>query len=258
MDRSIIPYCGPGAVPGALWTDWNLDVVLLCSLGALALAWVACRRVTPAGRGAGRRADIAFAGGWAILFVAFVSPLCALSAALFAARIVHHMLLVAVAAPLFAMAFRRVLGDRLRAPLPLVPLACLHVVLFWFWHAPSPYAAAMADDALYWLMETSLLVSAFLFWAAALDRRAPLAVVLPTVIGVMAQMGFLAALLAFAGQALYDPHAMTTLAWGLTPREDQQLAGLIMWVPGALPYLVLLVRRVAAALETREDAQRSG
>jgi len=56
-------------------------------------------------------------------------------------------------------------------------------------------------------------------------------------------MGLLGALITFAGAPLYAPHAVSTLAWGLTPLEDQQLAGLIMWAPAAVFYLAAALWR---------------
>jgi len=256
MIWSAIPYCGPGAVPQSLWHDWNLDPWLLLGLAGLAAARLGTRG-RPAGGwpgGSWSRADTAFALAWLTLVIAFVSPLCALSAALFSARIAHHLLLVVVAAPLLALVWRDVVAGWTRRPLPLLSLAGLHVVLFWVWHAPGPYEAAMARHGVYWLMELSLLGSAVLFWQAVLDRRASLVAVVPTVIGVMAQMGLLGALLAFADRPLYAPHAFTTWPWGLTPLEDQVLAGLVMWVPGALPYLVVLLAVVAGRLARPTDA----
>ena len=242
-----IPYCGPGALPETFWGAWNVDPWLLGGLLAVALGWCWAR----AGRGIDRSAGC-FASGWGALVLAFVSPLCALSAALFAARIGHHLVLVAVAAPLLALALReRVEGWSSRG-LPVVPLAALHAVLFWVWHAPGPYAAAMGQHGFYWLMELSLLGSALLFWLACLDRRASLAAVVPAIIGVMAQMGLLGALLAFAQGPLYAAHELTTWPWGLTPLEDQQLAGLVMWVPGALPYLVAVTLLLAGRLSAHE------
>ncbi|MFD1807047.1 hypothetical protein ACFSHQ_02205 [Gemmobacter lanyuensis] len=80
-------YCGPAPDPAALWNRWNMDPLLLLALGMLALSV----RRSPTGL-----------GGVGVLAVAFVSPLCALSAALFSARVLHHLALVAVAAPCWA------------------------------------------------------------------------------------------------------------------------------------------------------------
>src|SRR3546814_5156702 len=56
-------------------------------------------------------------------------------------------------------------------------------------------------------------------------------------LAMMVQRGLLGALLTFSGSALYAPHLLTTQAWGMSSLQDQQLAGLIMWVPAAGLYL---------------------
>ncbi len=264
MPYSAVPYCGPAAVPAGFWAAWNLDPWLLAGLGGLIAVHVAVYGRPGATWGwpaaafgrqrrpGGGRNHSTFTAAWLVLVVAFVSPLCALSAALFSARVAHHLLLVGLAAPLLVIAWRGLFA-RLVSGRRLVPMAALHVALFWFWHAPAPYAAALASVGTYWVMELSLFFSALLFWTAALDRRTSTAAFAPVVIGVMAQMGVIGALLVFAGQPLYAAHATTTWPWGLTPLADQQLAGLIMWVPGALPYLVLLLARVHRLLAQQEE-----
>src|SRR3546814_6882199 len=84
-------------------------------------------------------------------------------------------------------------------------------------------------------MQLSLLASAMAFWAALRGASAPTAILL--LLAMMVQMGLLGALITFAGAPLYAPHYATTMVWGLTPLEDQQLAGLIMWAPAAAFYL---------------------
>src|SRR5690606_17561398 len=111
-------------------------------------------------RDAAPRERWSFVAGMAVLAIAFVSPLCALTVALFSARVVHHVLLVAVAAPLLALAWP--LGRERFAPL-LTPLLLLHTAIFWLWHAPDAYTLALADTAIYWLMQASLLGTAILF-----------------------------------------------------------------------------------------------
>jgi putative membrane protein len=211
-------YCGPPPLPDSLLTSFNLDPVLLA---ALLLLGVAMR-----GSGAGLMAT-------AVLAVAFVSPLCALSAALFSARVVHHVLLVAVAAPLLASALPA------RRPEPLgLPLAAAAVIL-WVSHAPPVYDAALANVLLYWLMQVSLLASAVVFWRAVLaPGRAPVEP-FAAVVAAFAAMGLLGALLTFAPAPLYAAHATAPLAFGLTPLDDQRLAGLLMWVPAGTPYAVV-------------------
>lgn len=170
-----------------------------------------------------------------VLAVAFVSPLCALSSALFSARVVHHILLVAVAAPLLAIA----LPARGRRGITL-PFVASTAVL-WAWHLPIAYDAALASVPLYWVMQLSLLGTALLFWRAVLaEGRSPVDR-LGFVVAAFAQMGLLGALLTFAAVPLYAAHAFAPLAWGLTPLQDQALGGVIMWVPAGIPYAVAAV-----------------
>lgn len=242
-------YCGPPALPGGVWQAWNTDPWLLGVLTVLAIAGgvYALSR----GRSAGAR-NPALLAVWLIAFVLFVTPVCALAVALFSVRVVNHIVLVAVLAPLLAYALggRRLTGG-------LTGAVGVHTVIFWFWHAPSPYAAALSHDDMYWAMQLSLLASAVWFWRALMARWHDLTVTAATLAGFAAQMGLLGALIAFAPDALYAPHLMTTQAWGLEPLEDQQLAGLIMWVPGVLPYLAALALAVGSALQRSGDEEAS-
>ena len=211
-------YCGPAPDPGGIWTRWNLDPSLLAGLAALAL-WLARSRAGVA--------------AVAVLAVAFVSPLCALSAALFSARVVHHLLLVAVAAPLIALAWPA------RSWRAVTPLFLLATGILWAWHLPVAYDAAMANVGLYWAMQASLLGSATAFWRAVLAPGQPAGQAGLAILGAYMQMGLLGALLTFAPDALYAIHQTAPLAWGFAPLADQQLGGIIMWVPAGLPYAVL-------------------
>ena len=236
-----LAYCGPPPAPGQLVTSWNLDPVLLGVLGAATAVYLWRSQGT-----GGQRS--AFLSAQAVLIIAFVRPLCALSVALFSARIAHHMLMVAVAGPLLAYALPRTLPGRW-----LTAAALGHMVLLWLWHAPLAYGWAVEGVASYWLMEVTLLASAVAFWSAALARRAEAPSVVLALILTMAQMGLLAALITFAQEPLYGPHLATTQAFGLTPLEDQQLAGLIMWAPGALPYFAAVVWLAARWLKGLEN-----
>jgi putative membrane protein len=211
-------YCGPPPAPEGLWAAWNLDPALLAALALLALV---LGRSRPG------------AAAVAVLAIAFVSPLCALSSALFAARTVHHVLLVAVAAPLLAAAW-----PARGAPGAGAPFAVSTAAL-WAWHLPAAYDLALSNVAIYWTMQLSLLVPAVLFWRAVLapgGRPVPAAL---WVTGAYMQMALLGALLTFAPEALYAIHQTAPLAFGLAPLADQQLGGLIMWVPAGLPYAVV-------------------
>lgn len=232
-DRLWSPYCGAGPVPAELWTRWNLDPValaILAVLGGLLLTVSRDRRLAVA--------------ALLVLLAAFVSPLCALSSALFAARTVHHVLLVAMAAPLIAWAL-----PRPSRPPYLAFWTAAFVVVFWAWHAPAAYGWAMSSDLAYALMQASLLVTAVGAWRAV--RAARPAGAVSALLATTVLMGLLGAILTFAPRALYAPHALTTAAWGLSPQEDQQIAGLIMWIPAAGVYLASALSILAGVLRPR-------
>jgi len=218
-----IAYCGPAATPVDLISRWNLDPLLIAAL--LGLAVVIAR---------GRAADARAAwGAVTLMAVIFVSPLCALSSALFSARVLHHVLLIAGVAPLLALAF-----PMRRFPLhPLAGLVCLHMIILWVWHMPGPYAWGLATVPAYWLMQASLLGSAWLLWRTIFASAAQPSAALLALVATVGQMGLLAAVIVFAPRPLYAAHFASTAAWGMSPLADQQLAGLLMWAPASLPYL---------------------
>lgn len=104
---------------------------------------------------------------------------------------------------------------------------------------PTLYNAALSNIALYWAMQLSILASSIWFWRELLSpKRQPIDAMIYLVLG-FAQMGMLGALLAFAPAPLYSAHMSTPFQWGTTPLVDQQLGGLIMWVPAALPFMII-------------------
>jgi putative membrane protein len=238
-----LPYCGAAPLPAELWTSWNFDpwLVLALLLAALAFGWWQGRRPS-------LQETRLFATGWMLLFLLFVSPLCALTSALFAARVAHHLVMIGVAVPLL------VLSLPCRAPLlPAGAAALLHALILWFWHAPMPYTAALASDLLFWLMQVTLFGTAWLFWQAVLAPRAASVGILLALLGTVVQMGLLGALITFAPEPLYPPHFLTTAPFGLSALEDQQLGGLIMWVPSILPYLIAALALMARSLRRRAE-----
>lgn len=222
------PYCGAAPLPSELLSRWNLDPILLFALAAIGLGFARL------GWTENRRYFLAGAVGLAVLL--FVSPFCALTSALFSARVAHHVLLTAAVAPLLMLAVP--LG-RVRLGGSLAMWTATQAMVFWLWHAPPLYAAALSSEGVYWLMQLTLLASAFFFWTAI--RRASEVGAVAALLASTVQMGLLGALITFASQPLYAPHGGTTWPWGLTPLEDQQLAGLIMWVPTAGLYLGIAI-----------------
>jgi putative membrane protein len=223
------PYCGPAPDPATWLGRWTFDPLLISVLLALlALSTLRPRQ--------GRRACAIVAV--AVAALAFVSPLCALSSALFSARTVHHLLLVAVVAPLAATALPRPAG-RPRA----LAAALVQAAVFWGWHAPAAYGWALASDVAYWLMQATLLGAAIWFWAVvrSVDPLRAVAALLTA----MVLMGLLGAILTLAPTPLYAPHLISADVWGLGALKDQQLAGLIMWAPAAGLYLAVALWRLS-------------
>lgn len=237
VDVAWTPYCGPAPDPAEALGRWNGDLILLSVMAVATTAGLILLREQQRGR---------FSAAMAVLAVGFISPLCALSSALFMARTLHHLLLVLAAAPLLALCLPRLKSPRLAAA------TAVQAVVFWAWHAPEPYAQALSHDGIYWLMQISILGSAVWFWAAVRSARGHSAVA--ALLAAMLFMGLLGALIVFAGQPLYAPHFASTMAWNMTPLEDQQAAGLIMWAPAAAAYLLVALWRIHGLLKPAGEA----
>lgn len=231
-------YCGAAPLPAGWLARWNLDPALLLALVAVAIF---SARAVPASPARGR-----LWAAWGLAALLFVSPLCALGSALFSARALQHALLVAVVAPLAAGSVPR---DRLPRAGSLPAWTGAHLAAIGLWHSPSGYAWAMAQSGIFWAMQLSLLGTAIGFWLAVRRGPAPLAAAL--LFSAALGIGLIGASMMFAPGALYTPHLASTLAWGLTPIEDQRLAGLVIGILAAIPYLaaalLLLARMLGGA-----------
>lgn len=249
-DPGYVPFCGAPPLPAELLSRWTFEPALLIGL---ALALAAGLGAAPAGRPRG-----AFLAGWGLTALLFVSPICALSMALFSARVGQHLLLTLAAAPLMALAFR---------PLPVSPMsaAVAFSALFWFWHLPAPYQATLEGDLVYWAMHLTLLGSAMVFWSTLIARfhAMPMQGFLSAIL-VGGQMSLLSALLIFSRQAWHPWHEAGAVPYGLTAMADQALAGGLMWVFGAAVFIGavgVLVARVAitgCAADAPQSARSRG
>lgn len=225
----MLPYCGVPPVPGELVSRWNLDPVLLVALAAVMA--VHLRHVNSRLR--------AVAGiGWAIAALAFISPICALSVALFSARIGQHMILMLIAAPLIGVALPKGSWKHSIWWSVLAVTAAL-----WVWHMPVPYEATFHSTAVYWAMHVTLFGSAIWLWRDLLNHEPESTpVVLAAGTAASTQMALLGAVLTLSSHAMFQWHFTTTQAWGFTPLQDQQLGGALMWVPGGVIFLLAAVR----------------
>ena len=243
----------------SLWSNWEFDpgVVIPLALSAALYATGARRQV---GLKYSRR--VCFWAGWLSLVLALVSPLHPLGEELFSAHMVQHEILMLVSAPLLVISrplvtflwalpfeWRRSLG-RWSKTQPIhaswiwltAPLTAwwIHALAIWIWHAPPMMDAALRSDLMHTAQHLSFLLSALLFWWAlfyAHGRRAYGSGVL-YIFTTALHTGILGALLTFTPHAWYAPYANTTQQYGLIPLQDQQIGGLIMWVPASIIYIV--------------------
>lgn len=219
-----LSYGGPAPIPEDVWQSWNFDPFLIGALLLALVLWEQRNSSAPMQR-------FAFRAGVAVLALVFISPLYAMSSGLFSIRSLQQVLLVAVAAPLFGFAFG---GRKL---LTAGSAALLHTFIFWFWHLPATYTASLSNDVVYGLMQFSLLGSGVVFWST-LYRSRTLEDEMTALAAVITKMSLLGAFLTFAPQAVYAPHFLTTALYGLSPLQDQQLAGLVIWV-ASVPFYTI-------------------
>lgn len=293
LPARALAHSGEPPAPHDLWTAWTWDpsILLPLVLGAW-LYWRGVRALwTRAGTGRGVRVWRAacFAGGLVAIALALISPLDALDDVLFSAHMAQHLLLMIVAAPLLVLGepvvaflwalppewrrkvgrfWRRATGARAAWRLLTHPLVAwlLAAAAMWAWHAPALYEAAIESGAIHALEHACFLGTSLLFWWTVVHsgrRRTGYGAGLLSVFAMAVQSGALGALITFAARPWYPVYAPYTAAWGLTPLEDQQLAGLIMWIPaGAIYFLAaaaLFVAMLAAAERRarRREAARS-
>ena len=254
--------------PANVWSAWTFEpgVIVPVAISALWYGLGVRALWRSAGRGRGIRAPHiwSFFGGLITILVALVSPIDAMGDDLFSAHMTQHLLLILVAAPLI------VLGEPLLPMLWAIPhdarrdlthwwmrstptravvvfivspavAWALHMAALFFWHIPAPYGWALDNEAVHALEHFCFLSTAVLFWWAVLQptgrRRLSygMSVVYVSTAGLL--MSALGAILTLARYPWYVGHLTTTAAWHLTPLQDQQLAGVIMWVPASIVYV---------------------
>ena len=261
------------------WWTWEPVTVLLLTLTGVLYAAGLIRLWRRAGVGQGIRRwqAFCFAAGWLALIAALLSPVDALGGILFSAHMVQHELLILVAAPLLVLgrplapflwalpgAARETAGRWSQSPtfaagwrLLTAPFTVfvLHGLALWIWHLPSLYQATLDNDFIHALQHLSFFLSSVLFgWSLVHGRFGRLgygAAVLYVFLTSL-HSGLLGALLTFAPRLWYPIYAARTSRWGLSPLEDQQLAGLIMWIPAGVLFIVLGLGLFAAWLGEAE------
>lgn len=262
----------PAVHPANIWRAWSLAPEIVLPLVAFAylygIGWMKSRRVP--GAPVSALEGGAAAAGILVLAVALISPLCRLSANLAWSHMLQHLAIVALAPPLILLgAPERALRFALRAPQPQgytaerrdrqqLTAAFAYGAAIWIWHIPWLYEAALASASMHLLFLTSLLFVSFWFWREVIC--APPASVGTTgfiLLATLIHTGMLGALLTFSRQVWYPAMTPGALLWGLQPLEDQQLAGLIMWIPMGAIYLFAGLLVVSAHLGDDREQPRN-
>jgi putative membrane protein len=262
----VIPFLAFHGGQPHNWHDlvrtWSFEPLVVISLLITGLLFIiGLRRLK--GRSIRTWEALCFAGGWLALFVALVSPVHAWGRVLFSAHMSQHEILMLVAAPLLVLGrpliaflwalplnWSRRLGNAGKVfwinrtwrtlTIPLVAWL-VHAVALWIWHIPTLFEATLYSETVHTLQHLSFLLSALLFWWAlihgpqgAMGYGAAVLYLFTTSV----HSGALGALITIAGSVWYPSYAPLTASWGLTPLEDQQLGGLIMWIPASLVYVI--------------------
>ena len=220
-------------------------------------------------------ADAAFAVGWITLVLALVSPLHGLSEQLFSAHMIQHELLMALAAPLLVAArpgpaLLWALGPRVRLGVAKCvqagivrsvwravtrPFAAwlIQGIVIWVWHVPALFEATLHSELVHAAQHLAFLGSAVLFWWSIVHcPRTARGLAIVYLFTTAVHTGVLGALMSFARSPWYPDYASRAAAYGLSPLGDQQMAGLIMWIPASAAYLLAAL---AAAQRWLRDSE---
>jgi putative membrane protein len=260
--------------PAPGWTFDFWVVFPLCVALALFAIGYARWRARAASRDHTRAPLLLFGSGWLVLAVALVSPLHQAGERSFAAHMLEHELLMLIAAPLLVAAHangillwafprgartalarffqtRSIAGAWQRLTEP-VSATAVQALALWLWHAPALFDLALAHAGWHIVQHLSFLASALLFWSAMLDarrRRREPALIIGCLFATTLTSGALGALMAFSNSPWYVGYRSLGLdAFGLDATQDQQIAGLLMWVPGGLVHMIVALALLAAML----------
>ena len=243
-----------------LTRTWPREPSVLLGCGILALGYLRAVHLRPP------RSAVWFGAGILVLLLALASPLDVLADTyLFSAHMVQHLLLLLVVPPLLLLGIppsllERSLGQPLLHGMARVlghPVVAwmLGVGTVWLWHVPALYNAALGSPGIHIGQHLSFLMTGVIFWwpitsSLPSTRLTPLPAMLYLLAAALAGSG-LGIILTFAPVGLYPAylHPLDVLGlepllrgrWGLSPEVDQQVGGLLMWVPGGLVYLCAIL-----------------
>ncbi len=259
---------------------WNWNPIIGFALFFTAWRYMAgvweLWRQAGTGRGVTRWQVGAFWAGLVMLFVALISPIDALGEQLFSAHMVQHLLLMQIAPPLLILGApplaaawavpqrwrrgltqwfhrRKALNAAVRFLTQPLSAFLLHTAVLWLWHVPVLYELAVRNPVVHAAEHASFFAAGLVYWWSLLrERRTALGVL--SLFATVLTSGILGALITFSREIWYPVYAQSTQAFGLTPLEDQQLAGLVMWIPAGTIYIVAALGLLVVWLNRMEQA----
>jgi putative membrane protein len=263
--------------PINLWQAWSFEPwVIVGLLLTLTLYLLGLRRIRTS---VPKWQITSFIAGTAALALTLMSPLHRLGSALFSAHMTQHELLMLIVAPLlvlghpgtpmlwvFPVALRIKLGKAVKQPVigrtwraVSSPFSAwiIHGMSVWLWHVPFLYQATLDNELVHATQHITFLGTALLFWWTLLHGRGERMTYGAAVVYVFTtavHTSVLGALLTCTSKLWYPAYIGHTAAWGLNALEDQQLGGLIMWVPAGVVYIAIALWLFAGWL--RESDQR--
>ena len=267
----------------SMWSEpWSWEPQIVLPLAILLVMYMV---------GAMRRGQLyllrwrhcAFFVGWMSLFLALTSPIHELGEQLFSAHMLQHEIMILVSAPLiaashpgatclwaFAPRDRAGIGawvhrvEQMRVirflTAPLIAWL-MEAIALWVWHTPVLYQATLQSDWIHAAQHLSFFLTAVVFWSALYGvGRSALSYGAGTfyVFGTAVHCSALGALLTFSTVLWYPVYAETTARWGFTPLEDQQLGGVIMWVPSAIVFIIVALALFAKWLSESDRRLKLG
>jgi putative membrane protein len=236
---------------------WTFDAWVTVPLGLLLLLYLVGRARLARRSNVSRPRSWLFVGGWAVLTLSLISPLHEGGEVSFTLHMIEHELIMLVATLMLAASqcggvlawglpgrLRRTLGGSWKAPLASawrkltepVTATILQAVVMWAWHAPALFDRAITSQGWHIAQHASFIAASLLFWVAMLSPRRGGYLLSAACLFVTSLVeGALGALMALAESPWYPAYAAMGMSGiGLDPTTDQQLAGLLMWVPGGL------------------------
>lgn len=268
--------------------EWRPEVLIPLIVAGV-VYFIGWRRLRLRGQQRQRLANgwrlLAYWLGLLIIGLALLSPIDVLGSQLFFMHMIQHLLLVMLGPPLLMLAnplpfllwglpgpWRRRMGQLLsgllhrksssRKYLRTATSPGISWMLFVFfligWHDPNLYEAALRSDLVHDIEHLTFFGSAMLYWwhvvgaGPHIHKRFSRPARVMYVIAAIPPNMLTGIAIAFAGQVIYTYYLSVPRLWGMTALEDQTLAGVIMWVPGSMMYIIAVLILAARWLQGEE------